>query len=274
MDTARKELGSFGDSAGKWWSVLLAAMFPQYGQALGLMEGFKRNKYLAARDKYNTAMEAALKEREHSARYAAPTVHDLGGGYKMASGQLMHPERKQYETLVADGPNGPVTKFIEKSPGADTTIDVPSFETIYGFQSGDTVKAQGVPAQTFNTIYRGESATDRVRLTDALRDENRAADQANRMAVVERRGDIQRDLKELEAKYRVRWTSGDEQTLNRVLSESEQYRDAPPPQQRAMKAAVMEEMMSRKQQGSPATAAATGEAQPQPQKKGAIATIP
>jgi len=55
VKTAQKELGSFSDSAGKWWSVALAAMFPQYGSALNLIGNMKSNKYRAAMDKYESA---------------------------------------------------------------------------------------------------------------------------------------------------------------------------------------------------------------------------
>jgi hypothetical protein len=124
MDTARKELGSFSDSAGKWWSVLLAAMFPQYGQALNMMESFKRNKYMAARDKYNAAMEAAMKE--HSQK---PMNISGMPGWMMINGQAVKvasdPSRKETRYVWSDTNRLPMA--VQVPEGGDPNVPDPNW---------------------------------------------------------------------------------------------------------------------------------------------------
>lgn len=102
VKTAQKELGSFSDSAGKWWSVALAAMFPQYGSALNLIGNMKGNKYRAAMDKYESAYKS-LRTPKHD-------VRGLGDGWYSMDGEVkqlpLDPKSVETEIRYGELPGG------------------------------------------------------------------------------------------------------------------------------------------------------------------------
>jgi len=110
VKTAQKELGSFSDSAGKWWSVLLAAMFPQYGSALNLIGNMKGNKYRAAMDKYESAYKS-LRTPKHD-------VRGLGDGWYSMDGEIkqLPLDPKSIESEV---------RYGRTSTGQDVAVSMP-----------------------------------------------------------------------------------------------------------------------------------------------------
>lgn len=148
VETAQKELGSFSNSAGKWWSVLLAAMFPQYGSALNMIGGMKESKYRAARDKYDMAFKRATR---------TPHQIEVDGGVWDVEKQQFAPgaERRQRPgglgevmNLYAEPPGGVVVKQVKRGESYD-----PYYTTEGAAYQGPTPQGPPVDAKAEGEKY-------------------------------------------------------------------------------------------------------------------------
>lgn len=109
VKTAQKELGSFSDSAGKWWSVALAAMFPQYGSALNMIGSMKGNKYRAAMDKY----EAAYKREQPDYMRVDDRIWDPRTK-KFITEKTPTAGTNEYTSYYADTPSGTKVQQVKR----------------------------------------------------------------------------------------------------------------------------------------------------------------
>lgn len=238
MDTARKELGSFGDSAGKWWSVLLAAMFPQYGNALNMMEGFKRNKYLAARDKYNTAMEAAMKEHNQK-----PMNISGMPGWMMINGQAVKvasdPSRKETRYTWSDPSKLPTA--VQVPEGGDPNVLDPGWSDI-----GPPKEVTSYDPQTMRALLDMQGKNSRL---DEQADYAAKAAQA-KYAHQERMKNLDRDTRLLTgalAKAGYSWvTSTDIASINKQIADDPDNIGMSEPQLRRIRERKIQELVEAK----------------------------
>jgi len=170
VKTAQKELGSFSDSAGKWWSVLLAAMFPQYGSALNLIGNMKSNKYRAAMDKYDTAFK--------SQRTPKHDVRNLDGGYYSIDGEIkqlpLDPKSVETEIRYGELPGGETVLHQIRKGSTDDPYYTYEDSPMEGVTRKERIPTYD--AQTYRTKLTQNALTGRAEDTQA----NRATNEAQR----------------------------------------------------------------------------------------------
>ncbi len=267
MDKARKEMSDFGDSAGKWWSVLLAAMFPQYGNVLNMMQNFKQDKYRAAYGKYHDMLAAAVKSRD-----SKPTNISGMPGWMMINGQAVQ---------VAD-PQAKETRYTWDGKGLPQAISIPR-----GSNPNVSIPSDAGPTPEV-TSY--DDATLRTLLTQGGLTGRAGNSREARLEEILLRFEKDKELKQLEGRNRERvaWinrTAGREVITQRDLADIEKqvedgidYMDKTPAEKAAIKDRLIQKRADDKLRhmmpvgtGAPTTvqgSSSTNSAQAQPPPEG------